>query len=94
MSYTDAQWDNVMAFLQDEAEKAPPEGISKVIETPEEFIQMLRTTEAIKPTIVDREAARHRREFQELQGQKTHLDQAVIDTQDQIDNHPGNPNRP
>ena len=94
MSYTDAQWDNVMAFLQDEAEKAPPEGISKVIETPEEFIQMLRITEAIKPSIVDTETLRHRREFEELQRQKAHLDQSVSTTQDQIDNHPGNPNRP
>ncbi len=94
MSYTDAEWDNVMAFLNTEAEKRPPDGIGKVIETPEEFIQMLRTTEAIKPDIVDSEAARHRREFEELEGQKAHLDRAVVDTQDQIDTHPGNPNRP
>lgn len=94
MSYTDAEWENVMSFLQTEAERAPPDGIGKLIETPEEFIEMLRTTEAIKPLIVGAQDARDRREFGELQKQKAHLDRAVIDTQDQIDTHPGNPNIP
>ena len=92
--YTDEEWDNVMAHLNNEAEKAPPEGISKLIETPEEFIGMLRTTEAIKPAIVNSEALKHRREFQELERQKAHVDQAAVDVQDRIDNHPGNPNNP
>ncbi len=94
MSYTDAEWENVMSFLSTEAERAPPDGIGKEIETPEEFIEMLRTTEAIKPLIVGAQDARDRREFGELQKQKAHLDRAVVDTQDQIDTHPGNPNRP
>ena len=91
MAYTDAQWDNVMAHLNEEAEKRPPSGIGKPIETADELVTMLRTTEAIKPAIVGDRAQRDRREFRELEGQKAHLDQAVIDTQDQIDNHPGNP---
>lgn len=94
MSYTDAEWENVMSFLNTEAERPPPDGIGKVIETPEEFVEMLHTTEAIKPLIVGAQDARDRREFGELQKQKAHLDRAVIDTQDQIDTHPGNPNRP
>jgi hypothetical protein len=94
MSYTDAEWDNVMHFLNSEAEKRPPAGISKTIDTPEEFVQMLRTTEAIKSAIVGDETLKNRREFQELEKQKTRLDEVVIETQDQIDNHPGNPGRP
>lgn len=94
MSYTNEEWDNVMAHLNNEAEKPEPDGIGKLIETPEEFIGMLRTTEAIKPNIVNSEALKHRREFTELERQKSHLDQSVIDAQDLIDNHPGNPNNP
>ena len=94
MAYTDAQWDNVMHFLNSEAEKRPPAGIGKTIDTADEFVQMLRTSEAIKPAIVGDETLRHRREFTELERQKSNLDQTVIDTQDQIDKHPGNPNNP
>jgi len=94
MSYTDAEWDNVMNFLNEEAEKRPPAGIGKTIDTAEEFVQMLRTSEAIKPTIVSDETLKNRREFAELERQKSNLDQTVIDTQDQIDRHPGNPNNP
>jgi hypothetical protein len=94
MSYTDAEWDNVMHFLNSEAEKRPPDGIGKSIDSAEEFVQMLRTSEAIKPTIVSDEALKNRREFTELERQKLNLDRTVIDTQDQIDNHPGNPNNP
>jgi len=83
-----------MAFLNQEAEKRPPAGIGKLIESPEEFIGMLRTTEAIKPAIVGDEVLKNRREFTELERQKSHLDQSVIDAQDRIDNHPGNPNNP
>ena len=94
MAYTDAEWENVMAHLNEEAEKRPPRGIGKPIDTAEEFVQMLRTSEAIKPAIVGDETLRHRREFTELERQKSNLDQTVIDTQDQIDKHPGNPNNP
>ena len=94
MAYTDAQWDNFMAHLNNEAEKPAPDGIGKSIASVEEFVQMLRTTEAIRPALVNNVALKNRREFSELERQKTHLDQSVIDAQDRIDNHPGNPNRP
>jgi hypothetical protein len=94
MSYTDAEWNNVMHFLNSAAEKRPPAGIGKPIETADEFVQMLRTAEAIKPAIVGDEVLKNRREFAELERQKSNLDRTVIDTQDQIDNHPGNPNNP
>lgn len=93
MSYTDAQWDNVIAFLNDEAEKAPPDGIGKIIETTEEFIQMLRTVEAIKTSIVDSNA-NERREFANLERAKIANADAARVIQDEIDNHPGNPGRP
>ncbi len=92
--YTDAEWDNVMSHLNAEAEKRPPRGIGKLIGTTDEFIVMLRTTEAIKPAIVGDRASRDQREFSELERQKAELDQSVIDTQDVLDNHPGNPNNP
>lgn len=94
MAYTDAQWANVLAFLNEEAEKAPPDGIGKKIETTEEFMQVIRITEAITPAIADNEALRLRREFRDLERGKAELDQSVIDQQDRIDNHPGNPRRP
>ena len=94
MAYTDEEWDNVLAFLNEESEKRPPAGIGKVIESVDEFIQMLRITEAIKQNIVDDTALRERREFQELERHKAALDQSVIDQQERIDNHPGNPGRP
>ena len=93
MSYTDAQWDNVMAFLNDEAEKAPPDGIGKSIDTAEEFVQMLRTTEAIKSAIADSNANRDR-EFANLERAKVANADAARTIQDQIDNHPGNPRNP
>ena len=93
MSYTVTEWENVMSFLNTEAERAPPNGIGKLIETHEEFVEMLHTAEAIKPLIVGAQEARDRREFGELQKQKAHLDRSVIDTQKLIDTHPGNPNR-
>lgn len=92
--YTSEEWDNVLAFLNEEAEKPEPDGIGTRIENTEDFILMLQKTEAIKPNIVNNEALKHRREFSELERQKTHLDQSVIDAQDRIDNHPGNPNTP
>lgn len=91
--YTDEQWDNILAFLNDEAEKPEPEGIGKPIELVTEFIDMLRRTEAIKPSIVNTNAA-HAREFARLQSDKRANAQAAIDIQDQIDNHPGNSNPP
>jgi hypothetical protein len=91
MSYTDDQWNDVMAFLNDEAEKASPRGIGKTIDTVEEFIEVIRIVEAIKPTIVSSNA-QETREFKELVSAKAKSDQASIDLQDQIDNHPGNPN--
>ncbi len=94
MSYTDAEWENVMSFLNTEAERPPPNGIGKLIETPEEFVEMLHTAEAIKPVIVGAQAARDRREFGELQKRKANLNRSVIETQKLIDTHPGNPNRP
>jgi len=94
MSYTDAEWENVMSFLNTEAERPAPNGIGKLIETPDEFVEMLHTTEAIKPRIVGAKEARERREFGELQKQKARLDRSVIDTQKLMDTHPGNPNRP
>jgi hypothetical protein len=93
MSYTDAQWDNVMAFLNDEAEKRPPNGIGKTIDTAEEFVEMLRTVEAIKPTIVSSNA-NETREFAQLEEQRIINARAAQAIQDQIDNHPGNPNPP
>jgi len=93
MSYTDAQWDNVMAFLNDEAEKAPPDGIGKTIDTVEEFIEVVRTVEAIKPIIVSSNA-NETREFAQLEQQRIINARAAQDIQDQIDNHPGNPDPP
>ncbi len=93
MSYTDAQWDNVIAFLNDEAEKAPPRGIGKTIDTVEEFIEVIRTVEAIKPIIVSSNASEDR-EFAQLQQSLITSGQATQDIQDQIDNHPGNPSNP
>lgn len=93
MSYTDAQWDNVIAFLNDEAEKAPPRGIGKSIDTVEEFVEMLRTVEAIKPVIVSSDAS-ETREFAQLERSLIDSARATQDIQDQIDNHPGNPSNP
>lgn len=89
--YTDAEWDNVLAFLNNEAEKSEPDGIGKKIETVEEFIDMIRRTEAIKPAIVNSEALKNRRNFDDLTKHKADLDQSVIDVQDELDNHPGRP---
>lgn len=93
MSYTDAQWDNVIAFLNDEAEKAPPNGIGKTIDTVEEFIEVIRTVEAIKQVIVDSNAS-EAREFAQLERSLITSGRATQDIQDQIDNHPGNPSNP
>lgn len=93
MAYTEEQWNNVLAFLNDEAEKPKPDGIGKAVETVEEFIQIIRTTEAIKPNIV-RSNAHNARDFARLQQDKVNNVQSAIDIQDQIDNHPGNPRRP
>lgn len=93
MAYTDEQWDNVMAFLQDEAEKPAPDGIGKTIDTTEEFVEMLRITEAIRNGIANGNAA-EQRDFARVEAAKNAADQSVIDLQDELDNHPGNPRRP
>lgn len=94
MAYTEAEWNTVLSFLNAEAIKAPPDGIGKTIETTEEFVGMLRTTEAIKPQIVNDSAGKNRREFAALQDHQQELTQTQTDLKDQIDKHPGNPNPP
>ena len=88
--YTDKEWDDVVAFLNDEAEKPSPDGIGKTIETVDELIAVIRTVEAIKPSIVNSNA-NEAREFGALVSAKALSDQASIDLQVLIDNHPGNP---
>lgn len=87
--YTDEEWNNVFAFLNDEAEKPDPDGIGKVIETLDEFVDMIRRTEAIRPNIVNSNS-HNARDFARLQADKNSNAQAAVDIQDQIDNHPGN----
>lgn len=89
MSYNDRQWDNVMAFLNDEAEKPEPEGLGHPIQSAEELVQMLRSTEAIKGTIV-RSGAGEARDLRRLERQKVIADQRAAELQDEIDNHPAN----
>jgi len=84
MSYSDEQWNNVVAFLNDEAEKAPPDGIGKTIDTIEEFIQMVRTVEAIKASIVDSNANRAR-EFANLERAKAANAKAARAIQDRAE---------
>lgn len=81
MAYTDSEWNDVLAFLNNNSE----------FTTPEEFIAVIREVEAIKPKIVNSNS-HNKRDFSRVQTSKNAADQAVIDLQDELDNHPGNPN--